>query len=76
VIEYESDPLQDFAFTAFIDRFVFKNPKSKPKSGGASIMKPGAHNVHSTRLVSVSSAKFLERDEDDIPEEEVNEKKS
>ncbi|KAL1525563.1 hypothetical protein AB1Y20_020417 [Prymnesium parvum] len=39
-ITYGGDPLKDFQLMAFLDKFVFKNPKQNARSGGGSIMQP------------------------------------
>lgn len=39
-IAYKGDPLQDFQLGAFLDKFVFKNPKRNVSNGGGSIMQP------------------------------------
>jgi ribosome biogenesis protein MAK21 len=42
-ISYSGDPLRDFGLMPFLDKFVFKNPKSsRRKLGGGSIMQPHA----------------------------------
>ena len=45
-VAYAGDPLRDFGLMPFLDKFVFKNPKSaRRKQAGGSIMQPAAHNV-------------------------------
>ena len=43
-VSYAGDPLRDFGLMPFLDKFVFKNPKSaRRKQAGGSIMQPAAH---------------------------------
>ena len=43
-ISYDGDPLRDFGLMPFLDKFVFKNPKSaRRKQQGGSIMQPASY---------------------------------
>ncbi|XP_069510208.1 CCAAT/enhancer-binding protein zeta [Ambystoma mexicanum] len=73
-IQYTGDPLQDFTLMRFLDRFVYRNPKLQKDN----VDRPGAamrpkkkiymNNVHTH---AVNSKEFLEREESQIPVEEV-----
>jgi len=64
-IVYSGDPLRDFQLGAFLDKFVFKNPKLANRSAGGSIMQPAAtapsvgltHPSALARLTSLPSDK-------------------
>ena len=71
-IHYAGDPLTDFTPAAFLDRFVFKNPKQ-----GADGSRTGRHlQRHSNAAhtaataVLVSSGEFLRKRERDVREDE------
>jgi len=68
-IIYAGDPLQDFSQTAFLERFVYKNPKKSSKRGNDSIMQ-SKYVRKSLTEQPVNSLNFLSRKEEDIPEEQ------
>lgn len=67
-VEYNGDPLKDFSFTAFLDRFMLKKPK-KPKDN-LSKMAP-KYQTTGIRSLLVNNKEFLEYEEDEIPEDEI-----
>nr|XP_014342691.1 PREDICTED: CCAAT/enhancer-binding protein zeta [Latimeria chalumnae] len=73
-IQYSGDPLQDFTLTRFLDRFVYRNPKQqKGKENTASfVMQPKQKRFMSNiRSVPVNSKAFVEKDESQIPVDEL-----
>jgi len=71
-ISCPSDPIEDMALIAFLDRFSFKNPK-KPTEKGISAMQPKF--VRKSLVADpVSSTKFISKPEEEVPEE-VREKR-
>jgi len=64
-IEYTGDPLEDFTQSAFLEKFVYKNPKKKQE-------KFKSHSKKTTLIPKqpMNSQQFLDRDEEDIPETE------
>ena len=63
-ISYAGDPLRDFGLMPFLDKFVFKNPKSaKRRQAGGSIMQPAQSEASTKMGLSQKSeiAKLLDR---------------
>jgi ribosome biogenesis protein MAK21 len=63
-IDYSGDPLNDFALSAFLDKFAYRNPKSSDKVAAASSSTP--HNRRMNRLhtrleLPVNDPSFLEK---------------
>ncbi|MBN3301753.1 CEBPZ protein, partial [Amia calva] len=73
-IQYTGDPLQDFTLIRFLDRFVFRNPKQhKGKENTDSVvMQPKQKlSMDNVRSLPVNCREFLEKDESQIPVDEV-----
>jgi hypothetical protein len=65
-ILYGGDPLEDFSFGAFLERFVFKQPKKKRSEAeekGGSIMQRLSKGRSARFEITVNDAKFLEQEE-------------
>ncbi|GBG26934.1 CCAAT/enhancer-binding protein zeta [Hondaea fermentalgiana] len=77
-LAYEGDPLRDFSGTAFLDRFVYRNPRQRDIDTLKSKDTKHTFGMHGriARLgrkatqPSVNSAKFLLKSEEEIPEED------
>ncbi|CAL8315024.1 unnamed protein product [Merluccius merluccius] len=73
-IQYTGDPLQDFTLIRFLDRFVFRNPKQlKGKQNTAATVMQPQHKLaqNKVRSLAVNCKEFLEKDESQIPVDEV-----
>lgn len=70
-IEYNGNPLQDFSQTAFLERFVYKNPKKKERKPDT-VLQP-KYTRKSLIDLPVTSTEYLAKSEEEIPETEVNE---
>eukprot|EP00743_Colponemidia_sp_Colp-15_P004908 GILK01005290.1.p1 GENE.GILK01005290.1~~GILK01005290.1.p1 ORF type:complete len:894 (-),score=206.64 GILK01005290.1:141-2822(-) len=71
-IEYAGDPLKDFTTMAFLDRFVYKKPKSeekREKGKGSSIMQP-LKISRSKVAAPVNSDEFLKLSRSQVPDHE------
>eukprot|EP00163_Fabomonas_tropica_P015134 TRINITY_DN275_c0_g3_i1.p1 TRINITY_DN275_c0_g3~~TRINITY_DN275_c0_g3_i1.p1 ORF type:complete len:535 (+),score=228.44 TRINITY_DN275_c0_g3_i1:237-1607(+) len=69
-IEYQGDPIKSFTTTAFLDRFVYRNPKqTKNAYKGSSYMQPMAGKKKAEPLVNTEE--FLKQDESKIRADEV-----
>ena len=70
-IDYTGDPLNDFALAPFLDKFAYRNPKSRDKVDASSSSTP--HNrrmnrLHSRLELPVNDPSFLEKT--DVNEQE------
>ncbi|KAJ1082064.1 hypothetical protein NDU88_002234 [Pleurodeles waltl] len=73
-IQYTGDPLQDFTLMRFLDRFVYRNPKqqnNKENRPGAAMRPKKKVYMNSVQTHAVNSKEFLDREESQIPVEEV-----
>lgn len=68
-IEYPGNPLQDFALSKFLDRFVFKNPKKASEDDQFAYRKK--YVPVGVRSLPVNSANYLNTDESRIPVDEL-----
>ncbi|XP_033105031.1 CCAAT/enhancer-binding protein zeta-like [Anneissia japonica] len=69
-INYMGNPLQDFTLIRFLDRFVYRNPKSK-ETERVSVMQPRTYVAPDIRRLVVNSKEFLDKDENSIPMDEL-----
>jgi len=69
-ISYDGDPLQDFSQTAFLERFIYKNPKKKSQEHGHSLMQP-KYVRKSLIEQPVNATSFLQKAEQNIPEDQL-----
>lgn len=60
MINYKGDPLTDFSLMHFLDRFAFRNPKSKNKPKVEKVIKKKAYDPWGVRGMSIKSAVGLE----------------
>ena len=67
-IVYQGDPLRDFTLINFLDRFAFRNPKSKDKlkksfklNESVAERRSGGRGLAAASAVAVNDAKFLEQ---------------
>ncbi|KAG8444502.1 hypothetical protein GDO86_009605 [Hymenochirus boettgeri] len=72
-IQYTGDPLQDFTLMRFLDRFVYRNPKvhKVPENSRGYLMHQRKKHYMNEGKPPVNSAKFLEKNETEIPVDEV-----
>ncbi|XP_058879488.1 CCAAT/enhancer-binding protein zeta isoform X2 [Acipenser ruthenus] len=73
-IQYTGDPLQDFTLMRFLDRFVYRNPKqNRGKENTDSVVMQPKQKLSMSNVCSfpVNSQQFLDRDESQIPVDEV-----
>ncbi|XP_041037850.1 CCAAT/enhancer-binding protein zeta [Carcharodon carcharias] len=73
-IQYSGDPLQDFTLIRFLDRFVYRNPKQHKGKGNTDsiVMQPKQKLLlNDMRNLPVNSQKFIEREESQIPVDEI-----
>lgn len=72
-IQYTGDPLQDFTLMRFLDRFVYRNPKQqKLQESNRGYLKHQKKKLYmNEEREPVNSATFLEKEEDEIPADEV-----
>lgn len=72
-IKYSGDPLNDFTLIRFLDRFVFKNPKSTGESAGIhpTLAKRKLYKPKGVKLVPVFSAGYLKEKAENIPVDEL-----
>ena len=70
-IHYDGDPLTDFTLSAFLDRFVFKNPK-KASAQPARVARSHLQRrpAHTAPALPVTSAGFLAKKAEDVREDE------
>eukprot|EP00002_Diphylleia_rotans_P025457 TRINITY_DN5035_c0_g1_i2.p1 TRINITY_DN5035_c0_g1~~TRINITY_DN5035_c0_g1_i2.p1 ORF type:complete len:817 (-),score=192.36 TRINITY_DN5035_c0_g1_i2:57-2507(-) len=68
VIKFDGDPLQDFQFMRFLDKFSYKTPKLKASDHGGSIMQ---YIRTAKERLPVGSAEFKSQSPSDIPEDEL-----
>ena len=71
-IHYAGDPLTDFTPAAFLDRFVFKNPKQTADGSrtGRHLQRKTTTAATAANGVLVSSSEFLRKKEKDVREDE------
>ncbi|KAM9316709.1 CCAAT/enhancer-binding protein zeta [Gastrophryne carolinensis] len=71
-IQYTGDPLQDFTMMRFLDRFVYRNPKQKLQEGNRFYVMHQKKKLYmNENKEPVNSSKFLEKEENEIPVDEV-----
>ncbi|XP_052442758.1 CCAAT/enhancer-binding protein zeta [Carassius gibelio] len=73
-ILYTGDPLQDFTFIRFLDRFVFRNPKQTKgkKNTDATVMQPkNRRTSNNIQSLPVNCEEYLAKKESQIPVDEV-----
>ncbi|XP_067844798.1 CCAAT/enhancer-binding protein zeta isoform X2 [Heptranchias perlo] len=73
-VQYSGDPLQDFTLMRFLDRFVYRNPKQhKGKENTDSVVMQPKQKLllNDVRNLPVNSQKFIEREESQIPVDEI-----
>ena len=74
-IVYNGDPLVDFTLTSFLDRFVFRNPRTtqskKPALVAHSHLQKGGGRLVKTPELQVSSRAFLQKRPGDVREDEA-----
>ncbi|KAM4771728.1 CCAAT/enhancer-binding protein zeta [Rhinophrynus dorsalis] len=72
-IQYTGDPLQDFTLMRFLDRFVYRNPKLQKagESNRGYLMHQRKKHYMNEEKQPVNSATFLEKEEAEIPVDEV-----
>eukprot|EP01114_Cavostelium_apophysatum_P016234 TRINITY_DN4568_c0_g1_i2.p1 TRINITY_DN4568_c0_g1~~TRINITY_DN4568_c0_g1_i2.p1 ORF type:complete len:811 (+),score=275.66 TRINITY_DN4568_c0_g1_i2:101-2533(+) len=68
LVAYKGNPLEDFSQKSFLDRFVYKNPKSNPAPRGISKMQT-AHTARGEP--AVTSKSFVNKKESQIRGEEM-----
>ncbi|XP_066138108.1 CCAAT/enhancer-binding protein zeta-like [Euwallacea fornicatus] len=71
-VDYIGDPLKDFTLIRFLDRFVFKNPKSLEDRNGAhpTFGKRKFYKPKGIKILPVTSASYLSEVEENIPVDE------
>lgn len=69
-IEYSGDPLVDFGLQAFLDRIVYKNPKQL-EVGNSRNAHAKKSLIPGERAIAVNSESFLDRPEDNVPEDQL-----
>ncbi|PAV71522.1 hypothetical protein WR25_24805 [Diploscapter pachys] len=70
VINYKGDPLTDFSLMHFLDRFAFRNPKSKNKPKVEKVIKKKAYDPWGVRGMSIKSAEYLNKQDSELPADE------
>ncbi|XP_050301138.1 CCAAT/enhancer-binding protein zeta [Anthonomus grandis grandis] len=72
-LKYSGDPLKDFTLIRFLDRFVFKNPKTMEDKTGAhpTFGKRKFYRPKGVKMLSVNSKSYLNEDEKNIPVDEL-----
>ncbi|XP_007896659.2 CCAAT/enhancer-binding protein zeta [Callorhinchus milii] len=73
-IQYSGDPLQDFTLMRFLDRFVYRNPKQykgKENTHNVVMQPKQKFQMSNVRNLPVNSQEFIDRDESQIPVNEV-----
>lgn len=72
-INYSGDPLKDFQLIRFLDRFVFKNPKTLEEKTGAhpTFGKRKFYKPKGVKLLAVNSKSYLNEKHDNIPVDEI-----
>lgn len=67
-IDYGGDPMQDFAMVAFLDKFVYKNPKKRERLAGGSIMQSTKQRK---QVLPLNSEAFLSKAEQEVAGDEL-----
>lgn len=68
-VEYTGDPLRDFSLAPFLDKFAYRNPKSKTKGKrGESVAERRANAVEKESSLPLNDPSFLEKQ--DVNEQE------
>ncbi|XP_076272674.1 nucleolar complex protein 1 [Rhynchophorus ferrugineus] len=72
-IDYTGDPLKDFTLIRFLDRFVFKNPKTLEDKNGAhpTFGKRKFYKPKGVKTIPVNSKSYLNEKEQNIPVDEM-----
>ncbi|CAG9770496.1 unnamed protein product [Ceutorhynchus assimilis] len=72
-VKYTGDPLKDFTLIRFLERFVFKNPKSFDEKSGAhpTFGKRKFYKPKGVKMLAVNSKSYLNENQDNIPVEEM-----
>jgi len=69
-VNYQGDPLHDFTLIRFLDRFVYRNPKTKSEQSEHRPTRKGDYIPTGVRAIPVNTPEFLQNDEDKIPVDE------
>ena len=69
-IKYKGDPLRDFTPMRFLERFVFKKPKTKKTNHGGSLMQRHQIGDGGEAAPTVNEPEFASRNRADVPVEE------
>uniref|UniRef100_A0A0R3RYD1 CBF domain-containing protein n=1 Tax=Elaeophora elaphi TaxID=1147741 RepID=A0A0R3RYD1_9BILA len=67
-IRYDGDPLLDFTQMRFLDRFVFRNPKTKDTN--EKVMRRKVYDPHGVRKLPVISKEYASKNRNEIPIDE------
>uniref|UniRef100_A0A0M3IX51 NUC153 domain-containing protein n=1 Tax=Ascaris lumbricoides TaxID=6252 RepID=A0A0M3IX51_ASCLU len=70
---YDGDPLVDFTPMRFLDRFVYRNPKTtdkKARKGDKNVFRRKAYDPLGVKKLAVTSAEYLSKTSDEIPADE------
>lgn len=70
---YDGDPLVDFTPMRFLDRFVYRNPKTtdkKARKGDKNVFRRKAYDPLGVKKLAVTSAEYLNKTSDEIPADE------
>ncbi|XP_053566993.1 CCAAT/enhancer-binding protein zeta [Bombina bombina] len=73
-IQYTGDPLTDFTLMRFLDRFVYRNPKVQKEgevNRGYLMHRQKKYLMNEEKQHAVNSTVFLEKEEEEIPVDEV-----
>ncbi|VDN39653.1 unnamed protein product [Gongylonema pulchrum] len=68
-VRYDGDPLNDFTQMRFLDRFVFRNPKTKG-TDNAKVYRRKVYDPHGIRKLPVTSKEYAEKNRNEIPIDE------
>ena len=68
---YPGDPLNDFTIIRFLDRFVYKNPKSRPERKAGSVNRRRVNRYLDTQQLPVTSLEFLKATEKDLAPQDL-----
>uniref|UniRef100_A0A914UHC0 CCAAT-binding factor domain-containing protein n=1 Tax=Plectus sambesii TaxID=2011161 RepID=A0A914UHC0_9BILA len=77
-VRYDGDPLLDFSLMRFLDRFVFRNPKTKPTKNDAAdqdgrlkkAVKRKTYDPWGVKKLAVNSQEYLKKGVNEIPADE------
>uniref|UniRef100_A0A915ASH1 CCAAT-binding factor domain-containing protein n=1 Tax=Parascaris univalens TaxID=6257 RepID=A0A915ASH1_PARUN len=72
-VRYDGDPLVDFTPMRFLDRFVYRNPKTSEKNarkGDKNVFRRKAYDPLGIKKLAVTSEEYLSKKRDEIPADE------